>query len=341
MMRTNLIGLFAAMTLALAAMIGCEQKSATSSSSTQPTTGATTQAAKKPDGSQIVVAYSQIGAESGWRTAETKSIQDEAARRGIKLLFSDAQQKQENQIRALRAFIAQRPDVIMLSPVVETGWEPVLRDIKRAGIPVIMVDRRADTTDDSLYATFIGSDFVKEGHSAGAWLAKATDGKATIVELEGTTGAAPANDRKKGFDDEIAKHPGMKIIYSQTGDFTRQGGKQVMEAFLKTPEAKSVTALFAHNDEMALGAIQAMEEQGIKPGKDIKIVSCDGVRGIFEAMVAGKANCTVECNPLLGPACFDAVQKLVDHQPIPRHITVEEGVFTQDQAAAALPNRKY
>jgi simple sugar transport system substrate-binding protein len=217
----------------------------------------------------------------------------------------------------------------------------VLRDIKKAGIPVILSDRRADTEDDSLYVTFIGSDFVEEGRRAAEWLAKKTNNKATIVELEGTTGSAPANDRKKGFDDYIKQYPDMKVIFSQTGDFTRAKGKEVMEAFLKTPEAKNATALFAHNDDMALGAIQAIEEQGLKPGKDILIVSIDGVRGAFEAMVAGKLNCTVECNPLIGPQLFDAVQRIVAGQPVPKRITVQEGVYDQSQAAAALPTRQY
>src|SRR6266550_4751703 len=233
---------------------------------------------------KIVVGFSQIGAESGWRTANTDSIKSEAARRGIELKFADAQQKQENQIKALRSFIAQGVDVIAFSPVVVTGWEPVLREIKKAGISVVLSDRAVEVTDDSLYVTFIGSDFVEEGRRAAVWLAKATEGKAVIAELVGTPGSAPAIDRKKGFEEVLAKHPGMKIVKSQSGDFTRAKGKEVMESFLKSPDAKQINALFAHNDDMALGAIQAMDEAGVKPGKDILIVSIDGVRGAFEAM---------------------------------------------------------
>src|SRR6476661_1845502 len=180
---------------------------------------------------KIRVGFSQIGAESGWRTAETESIRSEAARRGVNLRFSDAQQKQENQIKALHAFIAQRVDAIILAPVVETGWEPVLKEVKAAKIPVILVDRGIDVKDDSLYATLIASDFVAEGRMAGEWLAKKTNGKANIVELQGTPGAAPANDRKKGFAEAIASHPEMKIIKSQTGNFNRNEGKATMEAF--------------------------------------------------------------------------------------------------------------
>ena len=290
---------------------------------------------------KIVVGFSQIGAESGWRTANTDSIKSEAAKRGIELKFADAQQKQENQIKALRSFIAQGVDVIAFSPVVETGWQPVLTEIKKAKIPVVLTDRSVKVTDDSLYVTFIGSDFVEEGRRAANWLAKASNGKAIIAELVGTPGSAPANDRKKGFEEVLAKNPGMKIVKSQSGDFTRAKGKEVMEAFLKSPDAKQLTALFAHNDDMALGAIQAMEEAGIKPGKDILIVSIDGVKGAFEAMAAGKLNCTVECNPLIGPQLFDAVESIMAKKQLPKRTTVEEGVYEQSQAAAELPKRKY
>jgi simple sugar transport system substrate-binding protein len=290
---------------------------------------------------KIVVGFSQIGAESAWRTANTESIKSEAAKRGIDLRFSDAQQKQENQIRAIRSFIAQGVDVILFSPVVETGWEPVLREAKDAGIPVILSDRTVDVTDDTLYASFIGADFVEEGRRAANWLVQATGGKAVIAELQGTPGAAPAIDRKKGFEEVIGQHPEMKIVKSQSGDFTRAKGKEVMEAFLKSPEGKNLTALFAHNDDMALGAIQAMEEAGMNPGKDILVVSIDGVRGAFEAMIEGKLNCTVECNPLLGPQLFDLVETLAAGKTVPKRVVVKEGVFTQETAKEALKTRQY
>ena len=290
---------------------------------------------------KVVVGFSQIGAESGWRSANTDSIKSEAAKRGVDLKFADAQQKQENQIKALRSFIAQGVDVIAFSPVVETGWEPVMKEIKKAGIPVILSDRAVKVTDPSLYVTFIGSDFIEEGRRAGNWLAKATGGKAVIAELVGTPGSAPAIDRKKGFEEAISKFPGMKIVKSQSGDFTRAKGKEVMESFLKSPDAKEITALFAHNDDMALGAIQALEEAGVKPGQDMKIVSIDGVKGAFEAMAAGKLNCTVECNPLIGPQLFDAVNAVLAGKTLPKRTAVEEGVYEQSQAAAELPNRKY
>ena len=319
--------------LALAACVGLA-----ASCSGGPDSGA-----KKADAGKkkVTVGFSQIGAESAWRTANTDSIKSEAARRGVDLVFSDAQQKQENQIKALRSFIAQGVDVIAFSPVVETGWEPVLKDIKKAGIPVVLSDRAVDVTDDTLFVTFIGSDFVEEGRRAANWLVKAGGGKAVIAELQGTPGSAPAIDRKKGFEEILKSHPDMKIIKSQSGDFTRAKGKEVMESFLKSPEGREITALFAHNDDMALGAIQAMEEAGVKPGKDVLIVSIDGVRGAFEAMAEGKLNCTVECNPLIGPQLFDAVDAIMAKKPLPKRLVTQEGVFEQSQAKDELPKRKY
>jgi ABC-type sugar transport system substrate-binding protein len=290
---------------------------------------------------KIVVGFSQIGAESGWRTANTESIKGEAAKRGIELQFSDAQSKQENQIKAIRSFIAQDVDVIAFSPVVTTGWQEVLQEAKKAGIPVILSDRAVDVTDDSLYVTFIGSDFIEEGRRAANWVVKATGGKANIAELVGTPGSAPANDRATGFREVMAKYPEMKIIKTQSGDFTRTKGKEVMEAFLKSPEGKQINLLYAHNDDMALGAIQAMEAAGVKPGVDIKIVSIDGVKGAFEAMVEGKLNCTVECNPLIGPALFDAVEKLMKGEALPKRTVIEESVYEQSQAAEAIKTRAY
>jgi simple sugar transport system substrate-binding protein len=290
---------------------------------------------------KLVVGFSQIGAESAWRTANTESIKAEASRRGIDLRFADAQQKQENQIKALRSFIAQGVDVISFSPVVETGFEPVLKEIKKAGIPVVLSDRSVDVTDDSLYAAFIGADFVEEGRRAANFLVKASGGNATIAELCGTPGSAPAIDRKKGFEEVIAKHQGMRIVKSQSGDFTRAKGKEVMEIFLKSTEGKGLTALFAHNDDMALGAIQAMEEAGVRPGKDIVIVSIDAVKGAFEAMVAGKLNCTVECNPLIGPQLFDLIEAVGAGKSVRKRVVVEESVFLQEEAAGLIAGRKY
>jgi ABC-type sugar transport system substrate-binding protein len=289
---------------------------------------------------ELVVGFSQMGSESAWRTAETESIRSEAAKRGIKLQFSDAQDRQENQIKALRSFIAQRVDAIILAPKVETGWEPVLREVKRAKIPVVLVDRGIKVRDESLYATLIASDFVAEGRLAAEWLAGKMQGKGNIVELQGTPGAAPALDRKRGFQEGLVKFPDLKIIKSQSGDFTRSKGKEVMEAFLKA-EGKNIQAVYAHNDDMALGAIQAIEEAGIKPGTELVVVSIDGVKAAFEAMLAGKLNCTVECNPLLGPAAFDAVLALHAGKTLPKKTIVPDRVFEQSVAKDVIGSRKY
>ncbi len=292
---------------------------------------------------RIVLGFSQIGAESEWRTANSTSIKDAAREADIELKFSDAQQKQENQIKALRSFIAQRVDVIAFSPVVETGWETVLREAKAANIPVILTDRAVEVTDDSLYVSLIGSDFVEEGRKAGRWVLekfKDTTTDVNIVELQGTVGSAPANDRKRGFEEVIAQNPRLKIIRSQTGDFTRAKGKEVMEAFLKA-EGRKINLLYAHNDDMAIGAIQAIEEAGLKPGTDILIVSIDAVKGAFEAMIAGKLNVTVECSPLLGPQLMAAVKDVVAGKPIPKRIVTEESVFPMETAAAEIGARKY
>jgi len=295
------------------------------------------------DGKSITVGFSQIGAESSWRTAETESIRSEAETRGVDLKFSDAQQKQENQVKAIRAFIAQKVDAIILAPVVETGWEPVLKEAKRANIPVILVDRGVTVSDDSLFATLIASDFVEEGRMAGDWLAKKLNGKGNIAELQGTPGAAPAIDRKKGFEAAIKEHPDLKIVNSQTGEFTRAKGKEVMETFLKSAQAEGtkIDAVYAHNDDMALGAIQAIEEAGMKPGQDITIVSIDGVKGAFEAMVAGTLNCTVECNPLLGPAAFEAVDKALAGETLSKKTIVKDELFDQSVAKDVIDSRKY
>jgi galactofuranose transport system substrate-binding protein len=288
-----------------------------------------------------VVGFSQVGAESAWRTAESKSMKDEAEKRDITLRFSDAQGKQGAQLNAVRSFITQKVDAIILAPIVETGWEPVLKEAREAHIPVILVDRGIKTSDPDLYVTLIASDFVEEGRMAGEWLASKTSGNAKIVELQGTTGAAPAIDRQKGFAAAIAKHPGMQIVRTQDARFERAKGKEVMQSFLKALGKDGVTAVYAHNDDMALGAIQAIEEAGLKPGVDIVIVSIDAVKAAFEAMIEGKLNATVECNPLLGPAAFDAIERSLAGEKLPKFITQQDRLFEQQQAAEAIKTREY
>ncbi|KQX49920.1 MULTISPECIES: ABC transporter substrate-binding protein [unclassified Streptomyces] len=309
---------------------------------TEPASTATTTGGKGSSDGKLVLGFAQVGAESGWRTANTKSVRDAAEKAGITLKFSDAQQKQENQIKAIRTFIQQKVDVIAFSPVVESGWDTVLKEAKNAGIPVILTDRAVDSQDTSLYRTFLGSDFVKEGQEAGKWLVKEYEGTSepvNIVELQGTTGSAPANDRKAGFAEAIKGDPKFEVVASQTGDFTRAKGKEVMQAFLKAHE--DIDVLYAHNDDMALGAIQAIEEAGKKPGTDIKVISIDGIKDAFVAMKDKKINVVVECNPLLGDQLMDLAKKVAAGEDVPRRVETEEGVFTQDRAAAALPGRQY
>ena len=240
------------------------------------------------------VGFSQIGSESGWRAAETTVTKQQAEERGITLKFADAQQKQENQIKAIRGFIAQGVDAILLAPVVATGWDSVLEEAKDAEIPVILLDRKVDAPD-SLYMTAVTSDTVYEGEVAGKWLVDTLDGKdCNVVELQGTTGSSPAIDRKAGFEKAIADHSNIKIVRSQTGDFTRAQGKVVMESFLKAEGAANICALYAHNDDMAVGAIQAIKEAGAKPGKDILVVAIDAVPDMHLAISNGEANATVE-----------------------------------------------
>ena len=289
----------------------------------------------------LTLGFAQVGAESGWRTANTKSIQDSAAAAGVNLKFSDGQQKQENQIKAIRSYIQQKVDVIAFSPVVTTGWDTVLQEAKRANIPVILTDRAVDTPDQTLYKTFLGSDFVAEGKKAGEWLVQESTGQSevNVVELQGTTGAAPAIDRKEGFAAAIAANPNLKVVASQTGDFTRSGGKQVMEAFLKSQP--KIDVLYAQNDDMGLGAIEAIQAAGKVPGKDIKIITVDAVKDGMQALADGKINFIVECSPLLGPQLMDLAKKVKDGQTVPARVLTQETTFDQAAAQAALPERKY
>ncbi|MFC5286378.1 ABC transporter substrate-binding protein [Actinokineospora guangxiensis] len=291
------------------------------------------------DDGKLVMGFAQVGAESGWRTANTKSVQESATAAGVELKFSDAQQKQENQLKAIRSFIQQKVDVIAFSPVVETGWDAVLLEAKRANIPVILTDRAVDSEDDTLYETFLGSDFVEEGKKAGQWLVDNTQGAVNVVELQGTTGAAPAIDRKEGFESVIAARPDIKIVATQSGDFTRAGGKQVMEAFLKSNP--DIDVVYAHNDDMGLGAIEAIKAAGKKPGTDIKIITVDAVKDGMTALANGEINFIVECNPLLGPQLMELAKKVVAGEEVPKRVVTEETTFTQEQAKAALPERKY
>jgi simple sugar transport system substrate-binding protein len=284
------------------------------------------------DGEGMTIGFSQIGSESAWRTAFTEAVQAEAEARGINLLFSDAQQSQENQIAAMRAWLAQGDvEAIVLAPVIESGWDDVLQEAADAGVPVIIVDRNVDS-DPSLFVTRVSSDFVHEGRLAAAWLAQATSGKCNIVELYGTVGSAAAEDRHTGFLNVIDLFADMTIIQSETGDFVRTNGKQVMESILSSEDPANICAVFAHNDDMAIGAIEAIKEAGLVPAQDILVVSVDAIPDIFDALDAGETNATVELSPFMGGPAFDAAIAYLNGEDIPKWIPVGGGLYTSRAA---------
>ena len=290
----------------------------------------------------IVLGFAQCGEESSWRLANSTSIKEAALASGIDLKFVNANSDQQKQIKAIRDFIQQKVDVIAFSPLVETGWEEVLKEAKNAGIPVICSDRTVKVEDDSLYTTYLGGDFVEEGRRAARWLVEkmGRNMPVNIVELQGTLGSAPTIDRKAGFDEIIKEYTNYRIISSESAEFRKQTGKEVMAGILKS-ENRNIDVVFSHNDDMALGAIEAMEEKGIKPGVDIKIVSIDGVKSAFKAMKSGKLNCTVECNPLLGPQLMKAVRDTVSGKQMPIRIITDEAVYPEETAKSEYPNRTY
>ena len=332
-MKTAKVSFFVVVLVVLATLAGCVQQQRAAPAAA-PAAGAAAGAKTYKD---MTLCYPQLGAESDWRTANTASIKETADKLGIKkLVFSDAQQKQENQISAIRACIQQSVDVIALPPVVEDGWDAVLMEAKNAKIPVIIVDRSV-SADSSMYAAHIGSDMELEGKKAGQEMNKLLPNGGSIIELSGTTGSGAAVGRAKGFRETL--NPNIKIIDSQTGNFTRAEGKPVMEAFLKKYQGQ-IQGAFIHNDDMAIGAIEAIKAAGLKPG-DLKLVSVDGTRGGFQAMVDGWVQVDVECNPLLGPQVFDMALKLMNGQSIEKNVLTNETVYFPDKAAELLPTRKY
>jgi ABC-type sugar transport system substrate-binding protein len=304
--------------------------------------GAPQKAATDSTSDHVSLGFSQVGNESGWRAANTKSIQDAARNADVTLTFDNADQKQDAQIAAIRSYIKAKVDVIAFSPVVSSGWDQVLGEAKAAKIPVVITDRTIDTKDTSLYQAFIGSDFLAEGRKAGSWLVKEYSGKTgpvRIVELEGTAGSAPATDRKRGFADALAGESKFQVVASQTADFTRDKGKAVMASILTT--TPSFDVLFAQNDDMGLGAMQALEAAGRKPGTDVKIITVDAIRDGLTALAAGQINYVVECSPLLGPQLMDVVKKIKRGETVPPVVVTEETTFDQAKAKTALPNRVY
>jgi simple sugar transport system substrate-binding protein len=293
----------------------------------------------------IILGFSQIGAESAWRNCNTRSVQEAAAEAGIQLLFSNAEQKQENQIKAIRSFIAYQVDVIAFVPIIADGWDNVLQEAKDAGIPVLVTDRKINIQDESLYAGFIGTDSLWEGREAAKFLLKkfknrpASAPPIRIVELSGTVGSSPATGRARGFREVLEPYPQFQIVYSESGDFLRSKGYELMQAILRT--RPGIDVIFSHNDGMTLGALDAIRERGLKPGTDIVIVTIDAEQAAIDALDRGEVNCVVECNPKQGPYIMRLAKQLARGDPIARLLHVDEAVFYEGEDLSALPPRGY
>ena len=286
-------------------------------------------------GGDYVVGFSQMESDTPWRLAETRSLEDEAAKRGIRLVVTDAQGQTAKQVSDVEDLIARRVDLILLAPREFEGLAPALAAAKAAKIPVILVDREAAGTPGRDYVTLLASDFTEQGRRAAEWLAQAAGGKANVVELSGTPGSSVARDRAAGFREGVARYPGMRIIATQTGNFTRKQGEHVMHDFARSLGTQ-VTAVYAHDDEMALGAIRALKAAGRKPGTDVIIVSVDGQRAALEAIRAGQLGATVESSPHFGPLAFAMIEKYRRGEPIPTRIVLEDRLFDRGNTAQVL-----
>ncbi|WP_029069507.1 ABC transporter substrate-binding protein [Jonesia quinghaiensis] len=315
-------GLLAAATVSALALASCSQGASGDGGS--------------GDSDTIRVGFSQLGAESGWRTANTESVKASLTEdAGFDLTFVDAQQKQENQIKALRDFIDQDVDVIAFSPVIETGWDEVLQDIKDSGIPVVLVDRTVTTTVEDPYVTWIGADFRLEGEMAGEWVAE-NHPDAKIFQLQGTLGSGAQVDREEGFEAAVGADA---IIGEATGNFTRAEGKVAVEAALQA--YPDMDMIFAHNDDMGLGAVEAIEAAGLTPGEDIKIVTVDAVRDGLQALKDGKFNYVVECNPVFGDQLAELIKQVVAEEDVPLETVVVDKTFDQSITQEELDARLY
>jgi galactofuranose transport system substrate-binding protein len=320
MKKKLLIPLFSAAMIALA---GC-------SSGSDPSGAATNTAG---DDGELVVGWSQMENNNPWRIAETKSIREEAEKRGIKMVYSDAQSDTAKQISDVEDMVAQGVDYIILAPREFEGLTPALETAKKADIPVILVDRKVAGEPGKDYVSFLGSNFIEQGQKAADWLIEEMGGKGNIVELTGTSGSSVAMDRQKGFVDKLKeKAPDMKVIASQTGDFARANGQKVMENLLQS-EGDKINAVYAHNDEMAIGAINAIKAAGKVPGKDIIIVSVDGTKDALQAIIDDEMGATVESSPFFGPSVFDVIENLEDGKEVEKEIIIEDRFFDKSNAA--------
>lgn len=290
----------------------------------------------------LVVGFAQTGSENDWSLASTNSLKAEAAARGITLKYVDGQGKAANQVAALESFIAEKADVIVLAPIEETGWEGILGKARGVGIPVILIDRsiRSSDTSEDLWTAFVGSDFLKEGRMAAEWLVAHAGERTRIVELQGGAGSSAAQGRRRGFIEVASKSGKLKVLESVVADFRRDRGKEKMAELIKK-HGREIQILYSHNDAMTFGAIEAIEEAGLVPGKDIMIVSFDAMKDAVKGVIEGKINCTVECNPLFGPPVMDIVDKITKGQKVRRISYNTDQVIDASNAAALLPTRKY
>lgn len=356
-MKSKWLSVFLGAALVFGGLVACSSDPAgnqapaptptTTESETPTTTTEETPAATEEVKDELItIGFSQVGAESDWRVANTESMKGTLTEEnGFKLIFADAQQKQENQIKAVRDFISQEVDVIVIAPVTETGWETVLGEAKDAEIPVIIVDRMIEVSDDSLYTCWVGSDFYQEGLDSVAWLTDYMtslgrgEDELNVAVLQGTIGSSAEIGRTNGVRDALAEFSNYHIVLEQTGEFTQAKGQEVMESFLKSGE--TIDILIAQNDNMAFGAIDALKAVGQVPSQDVIIVSFDAVKAAFESMIAGDMNVSVECNPLHGPRVAELAKAIMNGDAVEKIQYVDEGVYPAETAAEILPNRAY
>ena len=293
----------------------------------------------------LVVGFSQLGAESGWRIGNTASMESAAKRWGFGLMLDNANQRQDKQIAAIRSFISYQVDVIVFSPIVETGWDNVLTEARNAGIPVIIMDRMIETDDDALYTAYIGADFLAEGRKAGEFLIQKADAMGAehlnVVEITGTEESTPMRERQAGFKQAIAGDARFTVIDSVSGDFLRSKGEECMRSLLEKYGAEGIDVVYSHNDEMTLGALDVLEAAGVRPGKDMVLISVDGQQEAVDALREGKINCIVECTPELGESVMEMVDALSKGRDIPKQNHPEETCFTEFDDLTDLAPRGY
>ena len=300
-----------------------------------------------PEKESLIIGFSQIGTESSWRIRNTESIFEAASEKNIKILFDDAKQKQSNQLKAIRSFIVYQVDVIVFVPIVSDGWNNVLQEAKEADIPVIVIDRQIDV-DSSLYAGFLGENGYEEGRAAGKFLLQKvenmTNQKINILELSGTENSSIAIERAGGFRDIIQKDTRLNIIHSEDGDFLRSRGKEIMDKILRMNkglyfEGEPIDVIFSHNDPMTLGLLESFERNGVSDYPII--ISIDAEQECIDALVNGKIDCVVECNPNLGPVLMELVEAVAAKKEIPRVTYMNESVFTEDDDFSTYIPRGY